>query len=83
MGAVDVFSWLPLPVAPSNDEASHIVEQHRDYSLSSTSINDTSMTQVKKATAQDPIFVSIMIYCKSQWPDSMLAADKLRFLECL
>ena len=78
MGAADALSRLPLPIVPSNDEASHIVEQHIDHILSSTPINDTSMTQIKEATALDPILINVMIHCQSQWLDSMPAADKLR-----
>ena len=74
MGAADALSGLLLPVAPSNDKVSHIVEQHIDYILSSTHINDMSMTQIKEATALNPILVNIMIHCHSQWPDSMPAA---------
>ena len=64
-------------LAPSNDETLHIVERHIDYILSSTPINDTSMTQIKEATALDPILISIMIHRQSQWPNSIPAADKL------
>ena len=78
MGAADALSRLPLLVMPSNDEASHIVEQHIDYILSFTPIYDTSMTQMKETNTIDPILISVMIHCQSQWPDSMPAADKLR-----
>ena len=50
IGAANVLLRLPLPVVPSNDEASPIVEQHIDYILSFTPIIDTSMTQLKEAT---------------------------------
>ena len=63
MVAADALSRLPLPVMPFNNEASHIVEQHIDYILSSSPINDTSMTQIKEVTAPHPILVSVMIHC--------------------